>query len=77
MVCVSCNYQLFCFNFIFFKKTKIGAVKPTAVFVPLKQLLKEENFELCTTEIFGPFQVIYHTCIYIYIYYVNIFIRKI
>lgn len=35
-----------------------GAVVPTAVFVPLKELLKPENFPLCTTEIFGPFQIV-------------------
>jgi len=35
-----------------------GAIEPTAVFVPLKEILKEENFKLCTTEIFGPFQVV-------------------
>jgi 1-pyrroline-5-carboxylate dehydrogenase len=35
-----------------------GAVEPTAVFVPLAEMLKEENFEKCVTEIFGPFQVI-------------------
>lgn len=34
-----------------------GAWEPTAVFVPLKEMLKPENFALCTTEIFGPFQV--------------------
>lgn len=34
-----------------------GAIQPTAVFVPLKELLKPEHFELCTTEVFGPFQV--------------------
>lgn len=33
-----------------------GAWEPTAVFVPLKEMLRPENFELCTTEIFGPFQ---------------------
>lgn len=33
-----------------------GAWEPTAVFVPLKEMLKPENFKLCTTEIFGPFQ---------------------
>ncbi|CAN0551595.1 unnamed protein product, partial [Ectocarpus sp. 12 AP-2014] len=34
-----------------------GAWEPTAVFVPLKEMLKSpENFALCTTEIFGPFQ---------------------
>jgi 1-pyrroline-5-carboxylate dehydrogenase len=35
-----------------------GAIKPTAIFVPLKELLKPGNFELATTEVFGPFQVI-------------------
>lgn len=34
-----------------------GAIKPTAVFVPLEEILKESNFELVTKEIFGPFQV--------------------
>jgi 1-pyrroline-5-carboxylate dehydrogenase len=34
-----------------------GALEPTAVFVPLDELLKEENFGDCCTEIFGPFQV--------------------
>lgn len=34
-----------------------GAWEPTAVFVPLKEMLgSPENFALCTTEIFGPFQ---------------------
>jgi 1-pyrroline-5-carboxylate dehydrogenase len=35
-----------------------GAVKPTAVFVPLEEILKSGNFELVTKEIFGPFQVV-------------------
>lgn len=35
-----------------------GAFKPTAVYVPLEEILKDGNFELVTTEIFGPFQVI-------------------
>lgn len=35
-----------------------GAVEPTAVFVPLKQLLKEDYFGACCTEIFAPFQVV-------------------
>lgn len=34
-----------------------GAIKPTAVFVPIEQILKAENYELVTKEIFGPFQV--------------------
>jgi 1-pyrroline-5-carboxylate dehydrogenase len=34
-----------------------GAVEPTAVFVPLPEILKNEYFGLVTTEIFGPFQV--------------------
>jgi 1-pyrroline-5-carboxylate dehydrogenase len=32
-----------------------GAVRPTAVFVPLAEIAK--NFDLVTTEIFGPFQI--------------------
>eukprot|EP00201_Polytomella_parva_P008797 CAMPEP_0175053254 /NCGR_PEP_ID=MMETSP0052_2-20121109/8819_1 /TAXON_ID=51329 ORGANISM="Polytomella parva, Strain SAG 63-3" /NCGR_SAMPLE_ID=MMETSP0052_2 /ASSEMBLY_ACC=CAM_ASM_000194 /LENGTH=508 /DNA_ID=CAMNT_0016317761 /DNA_START=232 /DNA_END=1755 /DNA_ORIENTATION=+ len=36
-----------------------GAVQPTAVFVPLTSMLaSEEAFALCTTEVFGPFQVV-------------------
>lgn len=35
-----------------------GAMKPTAVFVPLDELLKDSHFERCTTEIFAPFQVV-------------------
>lgn len=35
-----------------------GAIEPTAVFIPLKELLKPENFELATTEVFGPVQVL-------------------
>ncbi|KAG5522848.1 hypothetical protein RHGRI_034852 [Rhododendron griersonianum] len=35
-----------------------GAIKPTAVFVPLAEILKESNFELVTKEIFGPFQIV-------------------
>lgn len=36
-----------------------GAWEPTAVFVPLEEMLKTpENLALCTTEIFGPFQVL-------------------
>ncbi len=35
-----------------------GAIQPTAVFVPLKELMKPKNFALATTEIFGPFQVL-------------------
>ena len=34
-----------------------GAIVPTAVFVPLKEILKPDNFELVTTEVFGPVQV--------------------
>jgi 1-pyrroline-5-carboxylate dehydrogenase len=37
---------------------KYGAVEPTAVFVPLEEMLKTENFEHCATEIFAPFQVV-------------------
>jgi len=35
-----------------------GAVEPTAVYVPLKELLNLEHFGHCCTEIFGPFQVV-------------------
>lgn len=35
-----------------------GAIKPTAVFVPLEEILKEKNYDLVTKEIFGPFQVV-------------------
>ncbi|KAG5097219.1 hypothetical protein AAZX31_17G095100 [Glycine max] len=35
-----------------------GAIKPTAVYVPLEEIMKDKNFELVTKEIFGPFQVI-------------------
>lgn len=34
-----------------------GAMKPTAIYVPLEEILKEANYELVTKEIFGPFQV--------------------
>ena len=34
-----------------------GAMQPTAVFVPLGQLLQPEHFPVVTTELFGPFQV--------------------
>lgn len=35
-----------------------GAVEPTAVFVPLKEMLKDEYYETCVTEKFAPFQVV-------------------
>lgn len=35
-----------------------GAIEPTAVFVPLQEMLKEEHFGTCTREMFGPFQVV-------------------
>lgn len=35
-----------------------GAIKPTAVFVPLEQILKPEHYDLVTKEIFGPFQIV-------------------
>ncbi|KAK4744479.1 hypothetical protein SAY87_010791 [Trapa incisa] len=35
-----------------------GALKPTAVYVPLEEILTEKNFDLVTKEIFGPFQVV-------------------
>lgn len=37
---------------------KYGAIEPTAVFVPLKEIVKsDDSFKLATTEIFGPLQV--------------------
>eukprot|EP00547_Thalassionema_nitzschioides_P005212 CAMPEP_0194223278 /NCGR_PEP_ID=MMETSP0156-20130528/34757_1 /TAXON_ID=33649 /ORGANISM="Thalassionema nitzschioides, Strain L26-B" /LENGTH=560 /DNA_ID=CAMNT_0038954355 /DNA_START=216 /DNA_END=1898 /DNA_ORIENTATION=+ len=38
--------------------SKYGAVEPTAVFVPLKELIKPENYSICVSELFAPFQVI-------------------
>jgi len=36
-----------------------GAIKPTAIFVPLERMLEKQAwFELATTEVFGPFQVL-------------------
>ena len=35
-----------------------GSWKPTAVNIPLDQFLSEQYFDLCTTEIFGAFQII-------------------
>mmetsp|Transcript_10928 Transcript_10928/g.16258 ORF Transcript_10928/g.16258 Transcript_10928/m.16258 type:complete len:572 (-) Transcript_10928:456-2171(-) len=35
-----------------------GAVEPTAVFVPLDEMLKEENYDICFKELFAPFQII-------------------
>jgi len=37
---------------------RYGSMKPTAVFVPIEELVKEENFGTCVTEIFGQFQVV-------------------
>ena len=34
-----------------------GALKPTAIYVPLEEILRAKNYELVTREIFGPFQV--------------------
>ncbi|MFA5831278.1 MAG: aldehyde dehydrogenase family protein [Candidatus Paceibacterota bacterium] len=39
-----------------------GAIEPTAVFVPLKQILSEKYWDIATTEVFGPFQVITTYC---------------
>nr|ACL13549.1 delta-1-pyrroline-5-carboxylate dehydrogenase protein [Malus domestica] len=35
-----------------------GAIEPTAIFVPLEEILKDKNYELVTREIFGPFQIV-------------------
>lgn len=37
---------------------RYGAVEPTAVYVPLEELMKPEYFEDCVSEIFAPFQVV-------------------
>jgi 1-pyrroline-5-carboxylate dehydrogenase len=37
---------------------KYGAVEPTAVYVPLEEMLKPEHFDVCATELFAPFQVV-------------------
>jgi len=37
---------------------RYGACEPTAVYVPLEEMMKPENFDDCATEIFAPFQVI-------------------
>lgn len=35
-----------------------GSYEPTAVFVPLRELVKPEHFAVATTEVFGPVQVV-------------------
>ena len=35
-----------------------GSWKPTAIQVPIREFLKPEHFSICTTEIFGPLQVV-------------------
>jgi 1-pyrroline-5-carboxylate dehydrogenase len=35
-----------------------GGFEPTAIFVPIDELLKPAYFQLATTEIFGPFQIV-------------------
>ncbi|KAK2663974.1 hypothetical protein Ddye_002548 [Dipteronia dyeriana] len=35
-----------------------GAIKPTAIYVPLEEIVKDNNYELVTREIFGPFQIV-------------------
>lgn len=35
-----------------------GAMEPTAVFIPIDEILKDNNFDLVTKEIFGPFQIV-------------------
>lgn len=35
-----------------------GAIEPTAVFVPIDQMLKPEHYKVATTEVFGPLQVV-------------------
>ncbi|CAI9112258.1 OLC1v1012679C1 [Oldenlandia corymbosa var. corymbosa] len=52
-----------------------GAIKPTAIFVPLEEILKNDNFELVTKEIFGPFQVIEYYQIKYCIIWLNFLMR--
>ena len=35
-----------------------GSIEPTAVFVPIEEMLKDEYFGIATTELFGPFQIL-------------------
>jgi len=35
-----------------------GAIEPTAVFIPIEKIISPEYFELATTEVFGPIQVV-------------------
>jgi 1-pyrroline-5-carboxylate dehydrogenase len=37
---------------------KYGAMEPTAVQIPLEEMMKDEHFEASVSEIFAPFQVI-------------------
>lgn len=32
-----------------------GLFEPTAIHVPLKQIVKNKYFDICTTEVFAPF----------------------
>ena len=32
-----------------------GSYYPTAIYVPLSEIIKKENFNLVMTELFGPF----------------------
>jgi len=38
--------------------SQYGAIAPAAVYVPLKEIVKPENYGLVTTEVFGPVQVV-------------------
>ncbi|KAF7838426.1 delta-1-pyrroline-5-carboxylate dehydrogenase 12A1, mitochondrial [Senna tora] len=35
-----------------------GAIKPTAIYIPLEEIVKDKNYDLVTKEIFGPFQIV-------------------
>ena len=35
-----------------------GSYEPTAIYVPIQEIAKEEYFDLVCTELFGPFQII-------------------
>lgn len=37
---------------------RYGSFQPTAIFVPIDELVKDQYYDLVTTEIFGPFQIL-------------------
>lgn len=37
---------------------KYGLYEPTAIYLPIEEIAKTENWDLVTTELFGPFQIV-------------------